>query len=125
MEESNERWPYPNHQRGARSAGLTRASVLDNQTRHQDDGYAGRTRAGDKDIWNIVVFIRELPQLKPAAYRELVESSSGHLHDSGEDGPHSHSGMEISGLKISPRKFHLRQSGRYNSETGIRIEEIE
>jgi mono/diheme cytochrome c family protein len=79
----------------------------------------------DKDIWNIVAFMRELPQLKPAAYRELVESSSGHLHENGEDGPHSHSGMEIPGLKISPRKFHLRQRGRYNSETGIRIEEIE
>jgi cytochrome c5 len=51
----------------------------------------------DKDIWNIVAFMRELPQLKPAAYRELVESSNGHLHDSGEDVPHSHGGMEIPG----------------------------
>ena len=41
----------------------------------------------DKDIWNIVAFIKKLSQLTPNSYRELVENSSGHTHESG-DGPH-------------------------------------
>jgi len=54
----------------------------------------------DEDIWNIVAFMRQLPQLTPDAYRNLVESSSGHLHDRGDDHPHSHSGIEIQTNRI-------------------------
>ena len=42
----------------------------------------------DPHIWNLVAFVKKLPELTPAAYAELVESSSGHLHESGNIHPH-------------------------------------
>lgn len=35
---------------------------------------------GDADIWNLVAFMKKLPGMDAATYRELVESSSGHSH---------------------------------------------
>lgn len=34
----------------------------------------------DEDIWNLVAFLREMPTLDSAAYRQLVDKSSGHFH---------------------------------------------
>ncbi|HEX8873178.1 MAG TPA: cytochrome c [Nitrosospira sp.] len=45
---------------------------------------------GDGHIWNIVAFVRKLPQLTPDSYRELVASSAGHKHESDEAEPHHH-----------------------------------
>jgi hypothetical protein len=42
----------------------------------------------DEHIWNIVAFVRKLPELTPHAYRELVASSEGHKHDGGESESH-------------------------------------
>lgn len=47
----------------------------------------------DEHIWNIVAFVRKLPELPPDAYRELVASSEGHKHDSGENEAHHHGEM--------------------------------
>ncbi|HET7062263.1 MAG TPA: cytochrome c, partial [Nitrosospira sp.] len=42
----------------------------------------------DPHIWNIVAFVKKLPQLTLDSYHELVENSPGHVHDS--DDVHSH-----------------------------------
>jgi mono/diheme cytochrome c family protein len=42
----------------------------------------------DPHIWNIVAFVKTLPQLTPDSYHELVESSPGHFHDTGDIPPH-------------------------------------
>jgi mono/diheme cytochrome c family protein len=34
----------------------------------------------DAAIWDIVAFLRKLPEMTPASYRELVEASGGHSH---------------------------------------------
>ena len=34
----------------------------------------------DPDIWNLVAFVKKLPGMEAAAYRELVEDSAGHSH---------------------------------------------
>jgi hypothetical protein len=47
----------------------------------------------DEHIWNIVAFLRKLPELTPAAYEGLVASSSGHKHDSEGAEPHHHDEM--------------------------------
>jgi mono/diheme cytochrome c family protein len=47
----------------------------------------------DEHIWNIVAFVRKLPELTPDVYRELVASSEGHKHDGGENETHHHSEM--------------------------------
>jgi len=38
------------------------------------------TSMGDPDIWNLVAFLKKLPGMEAAAYRELVQSSAGHSH---------------------------------------------
>ncbi len=43
----------------------------------------------DKAIWGIVAFLQQLPGMSEASYRELVESSEGHSHDSGEEHVHA------------------------------------
>jgi hypothetical protein len=45
----------------------------------------------DEHIWNIVAFVRELPELTPDAYHELVASSEGHKHEGGKTELHIHS----------------------------------
>ncbi|HVW63505.1 MAG TPA: cytochrome c [Nitrosospira sp.] len=42
----------------------------------------------DEHIWNIVAFVRKLPELTPDAYHGLVASSDGHRHDNGKAEPH-------------------------------------
>lgn len=34
----------------------------------------------DEDIWSLVAFLREMPTLDSAAYRQLVDKSAGHSH---------------------------------------------
>lgn len=38
------------------------------------------TSMGDQDVWNLVAFVKKLPRMEVIAYRELVQSSSGHSH---------------------------------------------
>jgi hypothetical protein len=47
----------------------------------------------DEHIWNIVAFLRKLPQLTPDAYHELVARSEGHKHDGGGIELHHHREM--------------------------------
>lgn len=42
----------------------------------------------DEYIWNMAAFLRELPTLDEARYKELVASSGGHSHGGGESMPH-------------------------------------
>lgn len=42
----------------------------------------------DEHIWNIVAFLRKVPELTPDAYRQLVASSQGHKHDGSEAEAH-------------------------------------
>lgn len=42
----------------------------------------------DEDVWNLVAFLRALPELGAAPYQALVASSGGHSHG-GEIGSHS------------------------------------
>ncbi|MEH6416155.1 c-type cytochrome [Pseudomonas sp. CGJS7] len=55
---------------------------------------------GDEHVWDLVAFLRKLPSLDAAQYRDLVASSGGHSHGGGEteaDGGHHHSpAMEAS-----------------------------
>ena len=45
----------------------------------------------DGYLWGMVAFLQQLPQLTPAAYAELAETSAGHAHGGGESSsPHMH-----------------------------------
>ena len=44
----------------------------------------------DKHIWGMVAFLRQLPDLSPVRYDELVEMSGGHSHGGAEEEPHAH-----------------------------------
>jgi len=44
----------------------------------------------DEHIWGMVAFLRELHDMAPKRYRELVETSGGHSHGKLEEEPHSH-----------------------------------
>ena len=44
----------------------------------------------DPYIWGMVAFIRQLPELSPLQYRELVAASEGHSHGGGESGVSDH-----------------------------------
>ena len=39
----------------------------------------------DEAIWDMVAFLQHLPELSQSSYDELVESSEGHAHGSGDD----------------------------------------
>jgi mono/diheme cytochrome c family protein len=41
----------------------------------------------DEPIWGMVAFLRQLPDLSPERYRELVDASSGHAHGGKGDEP--------------------------------------
>jgi mono/diheme cytochrome c family protein len=47
----------------------------------------GRTHS-DKEIWNIVAFLQNLPRLSPHAYRALVARGGDHHHHEMGDGDH-------------------------------------
>jgi mono/diheme cytochrome c family protein len=42
----------------------------------------------DEPIWGMVAFLRQLPDLSPERYRELVETSGGHSHSGQKDKSH-------------------------------------
>jgi mono/diheme cytochrome c family protein len=44
----------------------------------------------DVYIWNMAAFLQALPNLTPAQYQALVDSSGGHEHGGGETEPHDH-----------------------------------
>lgn len=59
----------------------------------------------DAELWDVVAFVRQLPEMSPAGYRALVESAAGmhshgdeegdgnvagHGHDEGESPEHAH-----------------------------------
>lgn len=41
----------------------------------------------DEHIWGMVAFLRQLPDMTPESYRELVSASGGHSHGGQEDDP--------------------------------------
>ncbi|MET0807126.1 MAG: cytochrome c [Pseudoxanthomonas sp.] len=43
---------------------------------------------GDEYIWNMVAFLKVLPNLDARQYQAMVASSSGHAHGGGESQPH-------------------------------------
>lgn len=55
----------------------------------------------DGDVWNMVAFLQQLPQLDETKYRAMVAQSGGHHHERGEGAPdhesderdHSHAAM--------------------------------
>ena len=47
----------------------------------------GRSMADD-DVWNLVAFLRRLPQMSEEQYRAEVAASGGHHHASSEDHAH-------------------------------------
>jgi mono/diheme cytochrome c family protein len=44
----------------------------------------------DQSTWDLVAFVRALPTLDANSYRELVESSPGHVHGHTDEAPQSH-----------------------------------
>ncbi len=42
----------------------------------------------DEPIWGMVAFLRQLPDMSPDRYREMVAASGGHSHGGQEDKPH-------------------------------------
>ena len=44
----------------------------------------------DASIWGMVAFLQKLPGMSETAYHELVESSEGHTHGSGNHHEHEH-----------------------------------
>lgn len=44
----------------------------------------------DEYIWGMVAFLRQLPEISPEHYRELVAASGGHSHGTEEDESHGH-----------------------------------
>jgi mono/diheme cytochrome c family protein len=44
----------------------------------------------DEYIWNLAAFVKHLPTLDEAGYRDLVARSGGHSHGGGESGGHGH-----------------------------------
>ena len=62
----------------------------------------------DEYIWNMVAFLKVLPNLNAEQYRAMVASSGGHSHGGGETRPHDegeampddHGNMPIEGLPI-------------------------
>lgn len=45
----------------------------------------------DESIWGMVAFLRLLPDMSEARYREWVDSSEGHVHEPAEKAPvHAH-----------------------------------
>jgi mono/diheme cytochrome c family protein len=40
----------------------------------------------DDHVWGLVAFLKELPDMSPNRYRELVEASGGHQHGGSESG---------------------------------------
>ncbi len=42
----------------------------------------------DEHIWGMVAFLRQLPDMTPESYRELVAASGGHSHGGQEDKAH-------------------------------------
>jgi len=44
----------------------------------------------DESIWGMVAFLRQLPEISPERYRELVAASGGHSHGTNEDESHGH-----------------------------------
>ena len=42
----------------------------------------------DKSIWGMVAFLQRLPEMSENQYHEMVESSEGHTHGSGEHEAH-------------------------------------
>jgi mono/diheme cytochrome c family protein len=44
----------------------------------------------DEHIWGMVAFLRQLPDMSPESYRELVAASGGHSHGTTKDGSHAH-----------------------------------
>jgi len=75
----------------------------------------------DERLWSMVAFVRKLPNLTPAAYQELIESSGGHHHEdmegehtegegSDEKASHDHadtdSQTEVKPTEKAPTKPH-------------------
>lgn len=48
----------------------------------------------DEYVWNLAAFVKRLPGLDEAGYRDLVARSGGHSHGGGESGGHGHGGDE-------------------------------
>lgn len=44
----------------------------------------------DVYIWNMAAFLQVLPEMTPAQYQAMVDSSGGHDHGGGETEPHAH-----------------------------------
>lgn len=49
----------------------------------------------DEPIWDMVAFLRQLPDLSPERYRELVDASGGHAHGGKVDGPQDDVGKPL------------------------------
>ncbi len=52
------------------------------------------TNMNDEYIWGVVAFLKQFPAMTPEQYQDMVATSGGHSHGSGEDSPHEHGGME-------------------------------
>lgn len=56
----------------------------------------GRGGMTDANIWDLVAFIRAMPQMGPAEYLAWVAASDGHAHGDDHAAPHAHGEAEAS-----------------------------
>jgi len=64
----------------------------------------------DGPIWGMVAFLRQLPDLSPESYRELVAASGGHSHGGQEDEPND-DGKEPVDAHEEDTKTHVHDDG--------------
>lgn len=64
----------------------------------------------DGSIWGIVAFIQKLPNMSGTEYHELVESSEGHTHGSGDHEGHDHD-TDDAGLEEEHAPVHVHDAG--------------
>jgi hypothetical protein len=87
---------------GTRAAALNRAyacrAVLDHQARHKDDRDASLGVTHDDELlWDVVAFVRKVPELTPEQYQTLLKNAPKHeeiMHNMEMDGDHQHGAHE-------------------------------
>ena len=64
----------------------------------------------DESIWGMVAFLQQLPDMSEARYRELVESSEGHVHGPAESAADDHDGA-AAGAQDEHAATHVHADG--------------
>jgi len=64
----------------------------------------------DGSIWGMVAFLQRLPDMSEVRYRELVESSEGHAHGSGDEAPDDHD-AEPAAFEDKSTTTHVHDDG--------------